>query len=374
MCIRDRVVPDSATSRHILINAADPVSFAAAFTKIDSIKGAIEGGAKFADMAEKFSQDPGSAQNGGKYENIPPNQFVPAYGDVASFGNIGQLYSVRTQYGVHLIEPLSRTRESTERVQLAYLSQAIEPSEETQSAIFDRANEFLSNNRTLADLNTSAANGNLTTEASPSVKSNDYILGNLGSGSNAREIIRWAFDGSTDLNAVSPTVYDFQPQGAYYTNKYAIVGLKSVQDAGMPKLANIKDEIESQVRNHKKGELIQSKISGTDINGIASQFDVTVDEAADVTFESQFTQGLGNEPKVIASAFNMAVNNVSQPIIGNSGVYVVKVKEKPNAGAPTNIPQLRRDASQTAQTKVSSLLMQAMRKEADISDNRSQFY
>jgi len=50
-------------------------------------------------MATQFSQDPGSAANGGKYENIPPNQFVPEYGDVASFGNIGQLYSVRTQYG-----------------------------------------------------------------------------------------------------------------------------------------------------------------------------------------------------------------------------------------------------------------------------------
>ncbi len=370
-----KVVPDSATTRHILINAADAASFATAYEKIDSIKGAIQGGASFADMAEKFSQDPGSAANGGKYENIPPNQFVPEYGDVASFGNIGQLYSVRTQYGVHLIEPLSRTRESTERVRLAYLSQAIEPSEDTQSAIFDQANEFLSSNRTVADLNTAVANSsNLSTESSPSVKSNDYILGNLGSGANAREIIRWAFDPNTDLNQVSPTVYDFQPPGAYYTDKYVIVGLKSIQDAGMPSLANIKDEIEMQVRNQKKGESIKSKISGADLNAIASQFDVTVDEAADVTFDSRFTQGLGDEPKVIAAAFNMGVNSVSQPIIGNSGVYVVKVKDKPAAGAPTNIPQLRRDASATVQTQVSSMLMQAMRKEADISDNRSQFY
>ena len=370
-----KVVPDSATTRHILINATDAASFATAFEKIDSIKGAIQGGASFADMAEKFSQDPGSAANGGKYENIPPNQFVPEYGDVASFGNIGQLYSVRTQYGVHLIEPLSRIRASTERVRLAYLSQAIEPSEDTQSAVFDQANEFLSSNRTLADLNTGAANSNnLSVETSPSTKSNDYILGNLGSGANAREIIRWAFDPNTDLNQVSPTVYDFQPQGAYYTDKYVIVGLKSMQDAGMPSLANIKDEIEMQVRNQKKGESIKSNISGSDLNAIASQFDVPVDEATDVTFDSKFTQGLGDEPKVIAAAFNMGVNSVSQPIIGNSGVYVVSVKDKPAAGAPTNIPQLRRDASATAQTQVSSLLMQAMRKEADISDNRSQFY
>jgi len=368
-------VPDSATTRHILINASDPTSFAAAFEKVDSIKGAIQGGASFADMAEQFSQDPGSAQEGGKYENIPPNQFVPEYGDVASFGKIGQLYSVRTQYGVHLIEPLSRTREATDRARLAYLSEPIEPSDRTQSEAFDQANTFLSENRSLENLNTAASNsGNLATASSPSIKSNDYILGNLGSGTNAREIIRWAFESNTDIGDVSPTVYDFQPQGAYYNDKYVIVGLKSIQAAGMPSVANIKDEIEAQVRNQKKGELIKSKISGTNLNSLASQFDVTVDEATDITFDTKFKQGLGDEPKVIATAFNTAVNGVSAPITGNSGVFVVKVKEKPAAGAPTNIPQLRRDASANVQNQVSSLLMQAMRKEADISDNRSQFY
>lgn len=370
-----KLVPDSATTRHILINATDPASFATALEKIDSIKGAIEGGASFADMAKQFSQDPGSAQEGGEYKNIPPNQFVSEYGDIASFGNIGQLYTVRTQFGVHLIEPLSRTAEATDRVRLAYLNIPIEPSDNTQSQVFDQANTFLSENRSLENLNAAAASSNnLTIASSPSLKSNDYILGNLGSGTNAREIIRWAFEPTTETGEVSPTVYDFQPQGAYYNDKYVIVGLKSIQAPGMPSLANIKDEIELQVRNQKKGELIKSKISGTNLNAIASQFDVAVDEVSDVTFDTRFKQGLGDEPKVIATAFNTAINGVSTPIIGNSGVFVVKVKEKPAAGVPTNIPQLRKDASASAQSQVSSLLMQAMRKEADISDNRSQFY
>ncbi len=370
-----KMVPDSATTRHILINATDPLSFTTAEQRIDSIKTAIEGGASFADLAASLSQDPGSAQNGGKYENIPPNQFVPEYGDIASFGNIGQLYSVRTQYGVHLIEPLSRYRNSTERVQLAYINQTITPSEDTQSRIFDEANDFLANNRNLSDLNTSvASNGALSVQTSPSVKSNDYVLGTLGNGSDARDIIRWAFDANTDVSAVSPAVYSFQDQADYYINKYVIAGLKSVQAAGMPSLANIKDEIEAQVRNQKKGELIKGKISNNNLAAVASQFSVDVEEAADVTFESQFTQGLGNEPKVIAAAFNTAVNGISQPIIGNSGVYVVQVKNKPAAGAPLNIPQLRKEASATTQSQIRTSLMQAMRKEAKIDDFRSQFY
>jgi len=134
----------------------------------------------------------------------------------------------------------------------------------------------------------------------------------------------------------------------YYINKYVVAGLKGVQAAGMPSLANIKDEIETQVRNQKKGELIKGKISNNNLSAVASQFSVDVEEATDVTFESKFTQGLGNEPKVIAAAFNTAVNGVSEPVIGNSGVYVVQVKNKPAAGAPSNIPQLRKEASATS--------------------------
>jgi len=367
-----KMVPDSATTRHILINAVDPASFVTAATRIDSIKTAIQNGAKFADMATKFSQDPGSAANGGKYENIPPNQFVPAYGDVASFGNIGQLYSVRTQYGVHLIEPLSRTSEVTQRARLAYISEPIIPSDNTQSAKFDEANAFLADRE--MGLSAAASKNGVAMQVSPSVKANDYTLGTLGSGNDARDIIRWAFDNNTDVGAVSPTVYSFKEEGKYYVSKYVIAGLHGIQAAGMPSLANIKDEIEAQVRNQKKGELIKSKLSGTNLAAIASQFSVDVDQASDVTFDAQFTQGLGNEPKVIATAFNTGVNSVSQPIIGNNGVYVVQVKNKPTAVTNFNVSQVRKEVSTTTQQQVSSRLMQAMRKEAKVEDLRSTFY
>ena len=367
-----KMVPDSATTRHILINATDLASFATAQIRIDSIKTAIQNGAKFADMATQFSQDPGSAADGGRYENIPPNQFVPEYGDVASFGKIGQLYSVRTQYGVHLIEPLSRTRETTQRARLAYISEPIVPSDNTQSAKFDEANAFLAD-RDLG-INAAAANKGIATQVTPSVKANDYNLGTLGSGNDARDIIRWAFDVNTEVAAVSPTVYSFKEEGKYHVSKYVIAGLQGIQTAGMPSVANIKDQIEAQVRNQKKGELITSKLSATNLSAIASQFSVDVDQASDVTFDAQFTQGLGNEPKVIATAFNTNVNSVSQPIIGNNGVYVVQVKAKPAAATNFNISQVRKEVSTTTQQQVASRLMQAMRKEAKVEDLRSQFY
>ena len=366
---------DSSTTRHILINATDAASFAAADAKIDSIKSVIEAGGDFEELAKALSQDQGSADKGGLYEKIPVNQFVPQYQDVMLNGNFGQLYKARTAYGVHLIEPISRSRETTDRVKIAIIAQSITPSEDTQNAMFEKANEFLSKNRTIEAMQASVAqSGTLSIESSGALKANDFAVGALGSGTDARDIVKFAYDGSSDVGGVSPSVYSFQDPVELFTNKYVVAALTNVQDAGIPSVASIKDEIEALVRNQKKGEALKAKITGSDLNSIASQFDSEVENAADVTFDASFVQGLGNEPKVIASAFNMDVNSVSQPIVGNSGVYVVKLNNKPAVGAAMNIPQLRKNSSSTAQTQITSRLMQAMKKNAEVEDLRSKFY
>jgi len=370
-----QAMADSSDTRHILINATDPASFAAADAKIDSIKAVIEAGGDFEELAKTLSQDQGSAAKGGLYEKVPVNQFVPEYQEVMLNGQIGKLYKARTTYGVHLIEPLKRSRETTERVRIALIGQTITPSEDTQNAIFEEANTFLSKNRTTAELQAAVAeSGILTVEPSGALKANDFSVGNLGSGSDARDIVKFAYDPNSEVGGVSASVYTFQDPVELFTNKYVVAALSSVQDAGMPSVASVKDEIEAFVRNQKKGEALQAKISGSDLNSIATQFDSEVENAKEVTFDGSFVQGLGNEPAVIAAAFNMEVNGVSKPIVGNSGVYVVKLNDKPAVGTAFNIPQLRKNSSSTAQTQVTARLMQAMKKNAEVEDLRSKFY
>ena len=374
--IERKEMADSSTSRHILIAAQDALGFVNANKKIDSIKTVIEAGqATFDELARTLSDDAPSAAKGGKYENIPVNQFVPEYTEIMVFGDIGKLYKARTSYGIHLIEPLSRTKQTTERVKIGIIGQSIIPSEVTQNNIFEKANDFLSKNRDLAAINAAVAeSGELSVETSPALRSNDFTVGTLGTGSDARDIIKYAFASSTDVNDISGTVYSFQDQVEFFITKYVVVGLKNIQEPGLPSVNSIKEDIESLVRNQKKGELLNSKISGSDLTAISAQYETEVDKAEDVTFNSTFTPGLGNEPKVIAAAFNMDVNSVSQPIIGNNGVYIVKLTDKPAVGTAFNIPQLRKNSSSSIQTQVAARLMQAMKKNADVEDMRSKFY
>jgi parvulin-like peptidyl-prolyl isomerase len=110
--------PESRDVRHILIAVnVDPncktnckVDFKASKKKADEIYAQLEDGANFAALAKTESADPGSKDQGGKL-TIQRGQTVPEF-DQASFTlGVKEISKpVKTQYGYHIIEPLSPVR------------------------------------------------------------------------------------------------------------------------------------------------------------------------------------------------------------------------------------------------------------------------
>ncbi len=371
-------VADSVRSRHILIRSAgDPISLAQAQKTIDSLKTLIDAGThRFDSLAVKFSQDASNASKGGDLGSATPGMMVKPFNDLIFYdAEPGKVYSVTTRFGVHLVEVLKRKYiKNEEGVKVAYVRQSIIPSEDTRKNKYNEVMEILGNNRGIEAL-TKVVNDSpdLEMEEGPLVKANDFNFGELGSGQPSRDIIKWAF--TADKGDVSPTIYTYQDPVELYENKYVIATLQAIQPAGMPTVANLKSEIEALVRNQKKGEFLAGKIGGQQLDGIANSYSSEVDTARNVNFSSSYLQGLGNEPKVIASAFNLPLNSVSKPITGNNGVYVLKVYNKPAAATTAaNIPAIRRSTSATAKGYVASQLIQSMKKNVDITDNRSKFY
>jgi peptidyl-prolyl cis-trans isomerase D len=370
-----KVIPDSVRSRHILQPAQDPVSLQASINRIDSLKTLIENGTHtFDSLATAFGTD-GTASKGGDLGYAAMGGMVKPFNDLIFFeAEEGKLYTVITQFGVHLVEVTGRKYINNEEgVKVAYLSQTIVPSEETQNSIYEDVLEFVGQNRSYNQLVESVnANPNLSLESAPSFQKNDFQVGTLGSNNTSRSLVRWAFGASK--GDVSPEIYTYQDPIENYNNKYVIATLTGIQKAGIPSVESIRDQIEQLIINEKKGELIVDRIKDMDMSTIASTYSTSIDTARNVNFVQTFVQDLGSEPKVMASAFNLNENEISAPIVGQTGVFVVKMVRRPILATASNIPQLRQNISSQSRSQVAAQLIPAVRKNADISDNRFKFY
>ncbi len=90
----------SASARHILVNSEE---------QCNELKGKIEGGEDFGDIAKEHSLCP-SGKEGGNLGEFNQGMMVPEFDMVVFTAPLNQVHGpVKTQFGFHLIEILSRS-------------------------------------------------------------------------------------------------------------------------------------------------------------------------------------------------------------------------------------------------------------------------
>lgn len=373
-----KIIPDSVKSRHILIRASNIQEAAVAQQTLDSLKNLIESGAeRFDSLAVKFSQDVTSGREGGDLGYAAQGTMVKPFNDMIFYkAEEGELNYVYSSFGVHLVEVTGTKFINNEvGVKLAIISEPIIPSEETQNNLFDKALAFIGENRDLETLNSTVeGNPDMTLETVGGLTKNGYVVGNLKQGQASRDMIRWAFDPSTDPGDVSPEVYIIEDDVNFFNSQYIIVSLKDIERAGLPSAESLRSQVEIFVKNRKKADLIKERAEGLDLNAAAAKFSASIDSVTGANFQSNFVEGLGSEPKVVAKALSMNTGGKPELVEGNSGVYLIQVTNKQEATSPSNIAQLRQFTPSTTKQQIPSLLFQALKEEAKIEDNRYTFY
>ncbi len=373
-----RSMPDSCQVRHILISNQQGVrTDAAAKSLADSLLNIVNP-SNFAELAAKFSDDGGSKNNGGIYTWSSDAGLYPEYYDYCfKTGVPGAIKIVKTaQGGYHIMNIMSYKGGNSPVVRTVTFRERIAPGEETQRKVANEANDFLNKCTNLDAMKKEASAKGLTLQTSNGLRKNDYAVGSLGGGEDSRRLVRWAYEDKRKSGEVSREVYEFQEQGELFVNKYVVAALKSIQPSGTPSVASLREEIEPRVKALKKGELLQKQITGTDLNAIAAQYSAKVDTARTIPFSTAGLPGGGFEPKVIGAAFKLEPNSVSKPVIGENGVYVVRlVSKNANADAPApDMAMMRRQYSSQYAGQLRYGLVQELKKGAKIKDNRSNFF
>jgi peptidyl-prolyl cis-trans isomerase D len=314
--------PEQVRASHILLKT-EGKDDAAVKAKAEELLKQARGGADFAELAKKNSEDEASAKNGGDLDYFGRGRMVPEFDQTVFAMQPGTISDVvKTQYGYHIIKlvdkknattrPLAEVRQQLND-QLAY--------QRAQAQAADLAQNLEKQIKTAADLDKVAKAQGLTVQESGFFARDEPILG-LGPSPEAAN-----------------KAFDMKPNdvaGPLRASRgFVFQSLVAKQDPYVPKVDEVKDRVREEVVKQKARDLSREKAAALTAKLKAAPDFEKAAKAAGV--EAKTTEliaqdapipDLGVAPAVDEVAFKLPVGAVSDPIATDTGTAVIKVIEK----------------------------------------------
>ncbi|MGB3153933.1 MAG: peptidylprolyl isomerase [Chitinophagaceae bacterium] len=334
-------MPDTVKVRHILVATMqrDPQSgqmyptrdTASAKKLIDSIQTAIQNGSNFDTLCVKLSEDEGSKDKGGVYDNVPSGNMVAPFNDFMFLNPVGTKGIVKTEFGYHYMEILSQ-KGSGPAYKIAYLPKEITASSETDNNASNLANQFAGDSRDEKSFNevfekTLKPKGLLKGIAADIIPNSAEVRGVGVSRSFVKNIYA-----AKRGEVLKPERID---------NNYVVAIVTETFSEGTVSVNKARPSAEPVLRNKKKAELLKQKAGKViTLEAVAAAWGNKTIETIDslrINGKGSVTS-LGYEPRVNGAAFNPANKGKVVPEIleGINGVYVIRVESvssTPIAGA-----------------------------------------
>ncbi len=369
-------LPDSVKSSHILIPYVGATRSTSLKTKeeakktADSIFALVRNSkTKFTEVANEVNTD-GTKGKGGDIGWIRKDQafsagFDEAFAEYIYKNNSGSIAVVETAFGFHVIRIDEQTNPE-KAIKLASYARLIEASEETENSIFEQAETLASK---LADgtiLDEITAEEDLKIQSAMNLKVLDENIPGLNA---QRQIVIWAFNDERELG--DSKRFDIEVAGK---RGYAVVLLKGkTENGGIVVSSDLLARIRPELINKKKAALIIENMKGSTLEEIAKNSNTSIRRASLVTLVSPLLSGVGNEPAIVGAMSTLKIDEVSDKIEGEKGVFVVKVTKRDAPIQLGNYDTFRKLTAVKLQGR-SYQLFKVLEEAADINDNRGKFF
>jgi peptidyl-prolyl cis-trans isomerase D len=355
-------VPERVRVRHILIETPKPgpdgkvdqKALDAARTKAEGILKQVKAGGNFAELANKYSQDPGNAGNkGGELGWISKGQTVPEFEKTAFAQNPGQISDlVQTSYGFHIIQT-----EEKDTARVKPLSEVKGQIEQVLKA--QKASELVNQDSTEAEdmadkqgLDKAAAKFGVPVVQSNPITRSDVLPG-VGA---APEVMAQIF----------ATAEKSPPQIARSQQAYVLFQVTKITPPATPSFAEIKDKLAADFTNQRANDMLQKKIKELadrahvlhDLAKAAKEQGLAV-KTSDLTSRSAQVPDLGSMAGPTSVAFNMKPGEISGPLnLGDKGaVLEVTDRQEPSSSDPAFASQRDQLTQQLMQQKQQQAVM-----------------
>jgi peptidyl-prolyl cis-trans isomerase D len=320
--IEQYTTPEQVRASHILLKT-EGKDDAAVKAKAEDVLKQARGGADFAELAKKFSEDEASAKNGGDLDYFGRGRMVPEFDQTVFAMQPGQISDlVKTQYGYHIIKLVDKKTATTRSLQEVRQQLVDQLSyERAQAQAADLAQSVEKQISKPADLDRVAKAQGIVIQESGFFARDEPILG-LGP---APEAANKAFE-----------MKQGDVSGALRASRgFVFETLVARQDPYVPKLDEVKERVRDVVVKDKARDLskqkateIAAKLKGAPDFEKAAKASGLEAKTTELISRDSPIPDLGTAPAVEDKAFSMPVGAVSDPIPTDNGTAVVKVLEK----------------------------------------------
>lgn len=306
---------DSIEFRQIQVVEAD-----AEKTKLlaDSIFNAIKGGADFAEVAQKYGQTGEPTWiSSANYEGAQIDGDNMKYiGAITTLGK-GELVNLNLSQA-NVIMQVTDKKAVKDKYKVAIVKRTVDFSKETYSKAYNEFSAFIATNNTLEKMVANAEDAGYRLLDRNDLTSAEHGIGGIR---DTKDALRWVFD------AKPGEVSSLYECGE--SDHLLMVGLESIVPEGYRPLTLVQDQLRFEVLRDKKAEKIMADMKAAG----AASFDqyknlanAVEDSVKLVTFgAAAYVPALrSSEPLVSAYASVGEMNQLSTPIKGNGGVFVLQ--------------------------------------------------
>ena len=323
-------VPEQVKVSHILIKTplpgpdgkVDEKGVAEAQHRAEDLLKQLKSGAKLEDLAKKYSEDPGSAKQGGSLGWIGKGQTVPEFEKTAFSLSKGQVSDlVKSSYGFHIIRVDDKQEAHTKT--LDEVKSEIEPllkHQKAQQIAQKQAETLLKQAREQKSLDAAAA-----AQKIPVINSDFF----------ARKDMLPGLGPSTQfMDAVFSEAENAPPDVAPASQGIVVFQLLAVKPAATPTFEEIRSRVEEEFKNERSSQLLNQKIQELsdrakaehDLKRAAKELGATV-KTSDFVLPDGQVPDVGSMGGQASVAFNMKPGEISGAINNGANAVVLEVLE-----------------------------------------------
>jgi peptidyl-prolyl cis-trans isomerase D len=357
---------EQAKVSHILIKTplpgpdgkVDEKGVAAAQQRAQDLLKQLKGGTKFEDLAKKYSEDPGSAKEGGSLGWIGKGRTVPEFEKAAFSLPKGQISDlVKSSYGFHIIRV--DDRQDAHMKTLDEVKDQIEPvlkQQKAQQVAQKQAEDFFQQAKTQGLDAAGPAKG-------VQVSTSDFF--------SRKDVIPGLGPAPQLMDAVFGATEKSPPEMAATSQGFVVFQLLGVKPPATPTFDEIRSQVEQQFKNERANILLSQKVQELsdrakaehDLKKAAKELGATV-KTSDFVLPDGQVPDIGSMTGQASVAFNMKPGDISGPInSGTNGIVisVLEVQSPPDTDFTAKRDQIRDTLLQGKQQELFGLFVANLR-------------